>query len=160
RRRGTHGTADADASACVARSEFAGIDPRVSADRAHGASGVSLARADRLDDVCEPRRDRIVEDRSAALSSARVGGAQSVAAAVEARVIDASDWRRLRDRLASGDARATHKIPGSSGIVMAAGGLVLTANAWLAVERLRAVGCGLPIELFHFAHETIPSRVR
>ena len=53
-----------------------------------------------------------------------------------------------------------HKHPQSVGVVTAAGDPVMMANAWLMTKRLRAVGCELPVELFHLPCEPIPRSVQ
>jgi hypothetical protein len=42
-----------------------------------------------------------------------------------------------------------------TGIVLAAGGLRYLANAWVCISRLRALGCTLPVELWHAGREEL-----
>jgi hypothetical protein len=66
----------------------------------------------------------------------------------------------LRAQLAHAK-QAAQRLPGvGRGIVIAAGGSGLTTCAWVLVDRLRRVGCTLPIELWHLGEVELGPRVR
>lgn len=81
---------------------------------------------------------------------------------VELRPIAAPDKlaRSLRAALARVLREQEHEAGNGRGIVVAAGGGRLTTCAWVLVDRLRALGCTLPIELWHLGEVELGPAMR